>query len=318
MSSVPSCSAPLAHHPVLLTETIDALNIQPDGQYVDGTFGRGGHSRAILAQLNQRGRLLVLDQDPEAIATAHALAATEPRLIVRHSAFADLSRHLNELNWQGQVNGILLDLGVSSPQLDDAERGFSFLRDGPLDMRMNPDAGYSVAEWLKTVRVAELADVLKSYGEERHAKRIARAIIEAQTKSPFTRTHALAEVIAAAHPAWEPDRHPATQSFQALRIFINRELEQLQAVLPQLLPAIAPQGRLAIISFHSLEDRLVKRFIRDAAKGDNYPPNVPVTIDMLRPSLRSIGKAIHASTAELAVNPRARSAVLRVAERLAD
>ncbi len=318
MSSVPSSASPLVHQPVLLTETIDALNIQPDGRYVDGTFGRGGHSRAILARLNEHGRLLVLDQDPEAIATAQALAATEPRLTVRHSPFADLNRYLEALNWQGQVDGILLDLGVSSPQLDDAERGFSFLRDGPLDMRMNPHAGYSVAEWLKTVKVGELADVLKSYGEERHAKRIARAIVEAQAKTPFTRTRQLAEVIAEAHPAWEPDRHPATQSFQALRIFINRELEQLKTVLPQLLPALAVQGRLAIISFHSLEDRLVKRFIRDAAKGDNYPPNVPVTVDMLHPSLRSIGKAIHAGEAELAVNPRARSAVLRVAERLAD
>lgn len=304
------------HQPVLLTEVIEGLNIQASGHYVDGTFGRGGHSQAILQRLNTDGRLLGFDRDPEAVAAGVVLAQQDPRFAMRHCPFAALTTELSALQWHGQVNGILLDLGVSSPQLDAAHRGFSFLRDGPLDMRMDSSTGDSVAVWLKTVKVVELAEVLKTYGEERHAKRIARAIIAAREQQPITTTKQLAEIVAAAHPAWEPDKHPATQTFQALRIFINQELVQLKQVLPQLLTALAPGGRLAIISFHSLEDRLVKRFIRDAAKGDEYPSGVPVTVDMLHPTLKPIGKAIHAGAEELAQNPRARSAVLRIAEKV--
>lgn len=304
------------HLPVLLTETLNYLQIQSDGIYVDCTFGRGGHSRAILNHLGPQGRLLAFDQDPEAIPIAQALAAADSRFQFVHSSFTDLFVCLKEHHWLKSVNGILLDLGISSPQLDNAERGFSFLREGPLDMRMNPTQGESLSDWLANATTSQLATVLQKYGEERYAKRIARAIIQTQDQQGFTSTRQLAEVIAAAHPAWPPDKHPATRSFLALRIFINRELEQLQQVLPQAVAALAPAGRLVVISFHSLEDRIVKRFIRDAVKGDSFPTTVPIPLSALRPTLRTLTKPIFPSAEEIDRNPRARSAVLRVAEKL--
>lgn len=304
------------HQPVLLNEVIDNLNIQADGIYLDGTFGRGGHSRAILERLSPRGRLIVLDQDPEAVLAAEALAATDPRLQFFHTPFVNLKQQIDTLKFFGRLNGILLDLGISSPQLDNSERGFSFLRSGTLDMRMNPQQGQSLQTWLATAKETEIMNILKDFGEERYAKRIARAIVLARATQPLTTTVQLAEIIAAAHPAWEKDKHPATRSFQAFRIFINQELTQLTQVLPQALDALAMGGRLAIISFHSLEDRIVKRFFRDGARGDDFPPDLPVTVDQLRPRLKIIGKPIHPSEAEIQHNIRSRSAVLRVAEKL--
>lgn len=304
------------HQPVLLTEVIDNLNIQPDGIYLDGTFGRGGHSRAILERLSAHGRLIVFDQDPDAIAAAQTLAATDPRLQIFHTPFNHLKQQLESLELFGTLNGILLDLGISSPQLDNSERGFSFLRAGTLDMRMNPQQGQSLQTWLATAKETEIMNILKDFGEERYAKRIARAIVLARATQPLTTTVQLAEIIAAAHPAWEKDKHPATRSFQAFRIFINQELTQLTQVLPQALDALAIGGRLAIISFHSLEDRIVKRFFRDGARGDDFPPDLPVTTDQLHPRLKIIGKPIHPTEAEIQHNIRSRSAVLRVAEKL--
>lgn len=306
----------MPHQPVLLEECLRALNPQPGGYYVDGTFGRGGHSRALLARLDADSRLLGLDQDPQAVHEGERLAQAEPRFQMRHSSFAGLEQQLHALGWMGHVQGILLDLGVSSPQLDEAERGFSFQQDGPLDMRMNPEEGESAAHWLATAKEKTIADVLFRYGDERYSRRIARALVKARQETPLTRTRQLAELVAAAHPRWEPHKHPATRSFQAIRIFINQELEALEAVLPQALEALAPGGRLAIISFHSLEDRLVKRFIRDQAKGDDFPPDLPIPDSALKRRLKPIGKAIHPGTAETDTNPRARSAVLRVAEKL--
>ena len=306
-----------SHIPVLLNEVLDALNIHAEGTYLDCTFGRGGHSRAILQQLGENGRLFALDQDPDAVAEGELLAASDPRFQIIHCPFDQLAHVLSEYKLTRSVDGILLDLGVSSPQLDNAERGFSFMRDGELDMRMNPSEGQSVAEWLQFAKVEDIAQVIKTYGEERHAKRLAKAIVTARELEPLTHTRQLAEIVATAHPQWEEGRHPATRTFQAFRIFINRELEQLAEVLPQTLDLLAPEGRLAVISFHSLEDRIVKRFIRDEVRGDNYPPNFPVTVDMLNPQLRQIGKAVFPSEEEVSRNPRSRSAVLRVAERLA-
>lgn len=305
----------VSHVPVLLNEVIEGLAIQADGIYIDGTFGRGGHSQEILAKLSEKGRLIAFDQDPEAVATGDALQAKDKRFQIIHAPFADMELHIKRLGLMGKITGVLLDLGVSSPQLDTAERGFSFMKDGPLDMRMNPEAGESVATWLAHVKASELARILKIYGEERFAKRIAGEVIKARDEKPITRTHQLAEIIKAAHPRWEIGKHPATKSFQALRIFINKELEQIETVLPQLLEVLAPQGRFAIISFHSLEDRLIKRFIRDGARGDHFPKGLPVTVDQLNQRLRKVGKAIFPSEAEIDANPRARSSVLRIAER---
>ena len=303
-----------SHKPVLLSEVLKALNLQSDGIYVDCTFGRGGHTKAILNHLGTQGKLLAFDQDPEAVQAAQSI--TDERFSIIHSGFEELARFVE--CYLGKVNGIFLDLGVSSPQLDSPERGFSFMRDGPLDMRMNPDSGQSVAEWLSTASMIDIANVLKSYGDERHARRIARAIVAVQGE--LTTTRQLADIITAAVPpipAYKKAmvKHPATLSFQALRIFINRELEQLRQVLPQVLEVLAPGGRLVVISFHSLEDRIVKRFIRDCVRGDDFPIGLPVTKDALNPSLRAIGKPIKASAAEIDENPRARSAIMRVAER---
>jgi 16S rRNA (cytosine1402-N4)-methyltransferase len=304
------------HQPVLLSEAIDFLNIQPDGIYLDGTFGRGGHSRAILARLSAHGRLIAFDQDPEAVEAAQLLAATDSRLRIVHTPFVNLKQQLESLELFGKLNGILLDLGISSPQLDNSERGFSFLRAGTLDMRMNPQQGQSLQTWLETAKETEIMNILKDFGEERYAKRIARAIMTARAVQPLTTTVQLAEIIAAAHPAWEKDKHPATRSFQAFRIFINQELAQLTQVLPQALDALAVGGRLAVISFHSLEDRIVKRFFRDAARGDDFPPDLPVTMDQLHPRLKILGKPISPSETEIQHNIRSRSAVLRGAEKL--
>ena len=306
------------HRPVLFDETLAALAIRADGIYIDGTFGRGGHAGAILERLGPEGRLLGLDKDPEAVAEGERRFGADERFAIERDSFAQLGRHVKQRGWQGKVNGILLDLGVSSPQLDDAARGFSFRLDGELDMRMDPEQGRSAAQWLAEAAEREIADVLYQYGEERHSRRIARAIVATRAEAPITRTAQLAEIIRAAHPSWEPGRDPATKSFQGIRIFINAELDDLRACLPQALEALAPGGRLAVISFHSLEDRIVKRFMRDEARGDAFPPDLPVPQSALNPRLRVVGKAIHASEREVAENPRARSAVLRVAERLPD
>ncbi len=305
-----------AHRPVLLDEALEALQVRPAGRYVDGTFGRGGHSGEILKRLGGEGRLLVMDRDPAAIAAAEQRFAAERRITIRRGSFAMLRQEVAQLGWLGRVDGVLLDLGVSSPQLDDPLRGFSFRADGPLDMRMDPDTGESAAQWLARAEEGEIARVLKVFGEERYARRIARALIQARAEAPIRTTGRLAELIAAAVPSREPGKDPATRSFQAIRIHVNGELDALSACLPQLPDVLAPGGRLAIISFHSLEDRLVKRFIREQARGDAFPPDLPVTAAQLQPRLRTVGKARQPSAAETAQNPRARSAVLRVAERL--
>jgi 16S rRNA (cytosine1402-N4)-methyltransferase len=304
------------HRPVLLEECVEALAVRPDGCYVDGTFGRGGHSRAILARLGPAGRLLGLDRDPEALAAGQELADQDPRFSMERGRFAELGAVAERAGLSGRIHGILLDIGVSSPQLDDPARGFSFSADGPLDMRMDPDSGESAAEWLAVASEAEIARVLRELGEERFAGRIARALVQARLRGPIRSTRALATLCEAAVPTREPGKHPATRSFQAIRIHINRELEELATCLAQVCDLLAAGGRLAVISFHSLEDRIVKRFIRDQARGERFPRGVPVTAAEAHPRLRPIGRAIHASPAEVAANPRSRSAVLRVAERL--
>lgn len=306
-----------AHAPVLLDECIAGLAIRADGIYMDGTFGRGGHSAAILAQLGPEGRLYAVDKDATAVAYGRDRFADEPRLQLAQRSFAELLDHAREQGVAGRVDGLLLDLGVSSPQLDDAGRGFSFMQDGPLDMRMNRDAGPSAAEWLAEAPAADITRVLKEYGEERFAKRIAHAVVTTRDESPITTTAQLARLIAEASPVHDKHKHPATRSFQAIRIFINRELEDLQALLADSLELLAVGARLVIISFHSLEDRIVKRFMRDAARGDELPRGLPVPDSARNPKLKLIGKAIRAGEAEVAANPRARSAVLRIAERLA-
>jgi len=303
-----------AHAPVLLEETLAGLAIRPEGMYVDGTYGRGGHARAVLARLGAGGRLVVLDRDPEAIADAQRHLGRDPRVRIHHATFDRIA----ELAGRGVVDGVLLDLGVSSPQLDDPARGFSFLRDGPLDMRMDPGSGRSAAEFLAAATEAEIASVIADYGEERYARRIARSIVEARSRAPLGRTAALADLVAAAIPARlrEPGKHPATRTFQALRIHVNQELELIERGLAAALEALAPDGRLAVISFHSLEDRRVKRFMRGHALGDPVWRGLPNAPAAARPLLALVGKAQHAAAAEVAANPRARSAVLRVARKV--
>lgn len=306
-----------AHRPVLLEEALQALNIKPNGHYVDGTFGRGGHSGALVARLDQDGRLLALDKDPAAVAEAKRRYGEDTRFTIRQASFANLKQEVTTLGWLGQVDGILLDLGVSSPQLDDASRGFSFQKNGPLDMRMDPSQGPSVATWLAEAREQDIARVLKEFGEERFAKRIARAIVKARAENSITTTGQLAAIVAAAVPSREPGKDPATRSFQAIRIFINKELDDLKACLGQVLDVLKPGGRLVVISFHSLEDRLIKRFIREQEKGDSFPLDLPVTQIQLQPRLRAVGKPVRPNEDEIRANPRARSAIMRVAERLA-
>ena len=286
-----------------------------DGYYVDGTFGRGGHSREILAVLGQGGHLLAVDKDPQAIEVAEQLKEGDDRFDFVHDSFARLPHQLHRMGIDA-VDGILLDLGVSSPQLDEGERGFSFSHDGPLDMRMDTSRGQTAAEWLASASHGEIASVLREYGEERHAGRIANAILRARDVAPITTTGRLATIVSEANPSWEKHKHPATRAFQGIRRFINREIEDLKAFLDTVLDILKPGGRLVIISFHSLEDRLVKRFIRDMARGQQPPRGVPVRDSEVQRKLRPIGSAIRANETEVAENPRARSAVMRVAERL--
>ena len=310
---LPVSQSPAGHLPVLYTQVLDGLRVIENGTYLDGTFGRGGHARGVLEQLGPGGRLLVMDKDPEAIAVAERDFAPDPRVSIFRGSFADL------LHWTATadgLDGVLFDLGVSSPQLDVAERGFSFGKDGPLDMRMDPDSGESAAQWLNRVEERELMDVLWTYGEERQGRRIARAIIARRDKQPFTRTAELAELIASVMPRGKDKIHPATRSFQAIRIHINRELADLEAGLDAAMARLKPGGRLAVISFHSLEDRIVKQFMNRHAKAPPSNRRLPELAAFV-PTLDLVGGAIKAEDDELAVNPRSRSAVLRVAEKRA-
>ncbi len=304
------------HITVLLNEAVEALVTDTSGFYVDGTFGRGGHSGLILQSLAADGKLLGIDKDLAAIATASARFGSDSRFAIAHGSFAELAHLVAARGLVGKVTGVLLDLGVAPPQLDEAERGFSFMQDGPLDMRMDQTRGLSAAEWINSASEEDITWVLKEYGEERFAKRMARAIVAERQKVPFTRTKHLAEVIKAANPAWEKGKHPATRAFQAIRIQVNNELGDLDSVLEQALEVLAPGGRLVVISFHSLEDREVKRFIRRQEQGDPVPKGLPIRDDQLNKRMRSLGKAIKASEAEVSANARSRSAVMRVAEKL--
>jgi 16S rRNA (cytosine1402-N4)-methyltransferase len=308
------------HLPVLLTEVIDGLQVQADGIYMDCTFGRGGHTRALLDMLGPHGRVVAIDRDTEAVAAGRALAVEDPRLIVEHANFDRAASVAAELGVTGKVGGVLFDLGVSSPQLEDVTRGFSFQDDGPLDMRMDQSAGESAAEWLANADDEEIARVLRDYGEERHARRIARAIVAEGNRAPIETTRRLADIVAAAQPRVRGRRgarlkHPATRTFQAIRIHINGELQALDAALEQVPDILAAEGRLAVISFHSLEDRRVKRFMRARSRGPTAPKGMPVVPAGAPPVLRTVGRAIRASSDEVRSNPRARSAVLRIAAR---
>lgn len=305
------------HTTVLLDQAVEALAIKAGDCVVDGTVGRGGHSALILDSLGEGGRLVAFDKDVEAIGYVEARFEGDARFSVHHASFADLADVLEELQLKGRVAGLLLDLGVSSPQLDVAERGFSFMNDGPLDMRMDQSSGQSAADWLAVADEADIASVLKEYGEERFAKRIARAIVETRKASPITTTLQLAQLIEKASPVREKHKHPATRSFQAIRIFINRELEDLKDCLERSLDVLAVGARLVVISFHSLEDRIVKRFMREQSQGKRLPKGVPVMHEETGARLRLVGKAIKPGEAEIAENPRARSAVMRIAEVLA-
>jgi len=306
------------HVTVLLNEAVDGLAIKPDGIYIDGTFGRGGHSRHILSKLGENGRLIAIDRDPRAIATAEALKAEDPRFDIVHGPFSGLAEYVKEMGLAGKVDGVLLDLGVSSPQLDDAERGFSFMRDGPLDMRMDPTTGISAADWLAKADVDDIGWALKTFGEEKFAYRIARAIVADREETPFTRTLQLAQLIERLCPKREKKKHPATRSFQGIRIYINSELEEIHKVLDGALDILAIGGQLSVISFHSLEDRIVKRFIRKHEKGPTYPAGLPLTDAQMQAgkNIKAVGKAIKPSAHEIDLNPRARSSVLRVAVKL--
>jgi len=311
-------SSSFRHITVLLDEAVEGLAVRAEGCYLDGTFGRGGHSRLILERLGPDGRLLGFDKDPLAIATGNALAAEDGRFVVVQRSFAELGEEVAVRGLAGKVSGILLDLGVSSPQLDDAERGFSFMNDGPLDMRMNPDAGVSAAQFIASATEEEIARVFKEYGEERFAKRMARAVVLRRAEQPFERTADLAQVLTVANPAWEKGKNPATRAFQGLRIFVNNELGDLEVGLDAALEALEVGGRLVVISFHSLEDRIVKLFMRKHAKGeqDKLPRDLPIIPKAFEPRLKLIGKAQFASEAEQKANPRSRSAVMRIAEKM--
>jgi 16S rRNA (cytosine1402-N4)-methyltransferase len=309
---LPGLHSPVLHVPVMFVQVMDGLRIRKDGTYLDGTFGRGGHARGVLERLNDGGRLLLMDKDPEAIRVAEHAFGADARVAIRRGSFIDLAHW--DLAQQG-LDGILFDLGVSSPQLDVAERGFSFGKDGPLDMRMDPESGESAAQWLARADEREIADVLWTYGEEKQSRRIARAIVARRGETPLLRTAQLADLIASVVPRGAQKIHPATRSFQAIRIFINRELEDLERGLDAACAALKPGGRLAVISFHSLEDRIVKRFIAARAKAPPANRRMPVEI-AFTPTLRMIGDAQKATEAETAANPRARSAVLRVAEKI--
>mgnify|MGYP000451124771 FL=1 len=311
-------SQTFSHITVLLEEAVKELVTDRDGFYIDGTFGRGGHSARILAELSDNGRLMAIDKDPQAISHASERFADEPRFSIEHGSFAQLQSFVEQRGLMGKVTGVLLDLGVSSPQLDDPDRGFSFINDGPLDMRMDTTSGESAADWINRAGEQEIADVIYQYGEERFSRRMARAIVAEREQAPITTTARLAKIIAEANPRWEKGKNPATRAFQGIRIHINRELEDVEQCLDQALEVLAPGGKLVVISFHSLEDRIVKRFIRRHVKGDEHlPPGVPVTDEMLKRRLKSAGKAVRAGKDELNQNPRARSAVMRAAIKLA-
>jgi 16S rRNA (cytosine1402-N4)-methyltransferase len=306
------------HITVLLEEAVEALAVRADGCYLDGTFGRGGHSRLILQNLGPEGRLLGFDKDPQAIATGQTLAAEDGRFVIVQRSFAELGAEAQARGLAGKVSGILLDLGVSSPQLDDPERGFSFMNDGPLDMRMDPSRGVSAAQFVNTAPAEEIARVFKEFGEERFSRRMAGAVVARRETQPFERTGDLAEVLKVANPAWEKGKNPATRAFQGLRIHVNNELGDLEAGLEAALEALEVGGRLVVISFHSLEDRIVKLFMRKLVKGeaDNLPRNLPIRHQAFESRIKLIGKAQFASDDETRANPRSRSAVMRVAEKL--
>lgn len=306
------------HTTVLLNEAVEQLAIVADGCYVDGTFGRGGHSRLILSRLGKQGQLIGFDKDPLAINTGNLLMAEDKRFSIIQNSFAAMKEELEKRGLAGKVSGVLLDLGVSSPQLDDADRGFSFNQDGPLDMRMNPMSGISAKDWIASASEDEISRVFKDYGEERFAKRMARAVVQRRDIKPFERTLDLAEVITVANPAWEKGKHPATRAFQAIRIFVNNELGDLEHGLQAALDVLAVGGRLAVISFHSLEDRIVKQFMRKQVKGeaDQLPRDLPIQVKPFEAKLHIISKPIYASEQEVKNNPRSRSAVLRTAEKL--
>ncbi len=310
-------NTPFSHVSVLLNECIDALAIKPDGIYIDATFGRGGHSGKILENLGAEGRLIAFDRDPQAIEAAQRFA-DDQRFTIVHEPFGEMARVISEMSLTGKIDGVLMDLGVSSPQLDDAERGFSFMKDGPLDMRMDTSRGQSAAQWLAEADEQDITQVIKEFGEEKFGKRIAHAIVETRQTTPLTRTAQLAELIDKAVPVKDKFKHPATRAFQGIRIYINAELEQLRVGLKAAVDVLAKDGRLAVISFHSLEDRLVKRFIKDQSRGKVVPANLPVTqaeIDADK-VLRAMSKAIKPTKEEIAQNVRSRSSVLRVAEKL--
>jgi len=303
------------HQAVLLQEALASLNIQPSGNYIDATFGRGGHSRAILQQLNENGRLIALDQDPEAVAFAGQVFGDDPRFSIEHCNFNQVADVVSRLGLVGKIDGVLMDLGVSSPQLDDAGRGFSFLRSGPLDMRMDSSQGETARQWLARVKAADLIRVLKKYGEEKFARRIATAIVEQRAQREITETGELADIISAAVPVKEKHKHPATRSFQAIRIYLNAELQAIEQGLAGVVSVLAGGARLSVISFHSLEDRIVKRFMRDVSSRPKIPAGLPIMEADIEVPFRLVGKPVTASAEELAVNPRARSARLRVLEK---
>jgi 16S rRNA (cytosine1402-N4)-methyltransferase len=306
-----------AHLSVLLNESIVGLDIKPDGIYIDATFGRGGHSKLILEHLSENGRLIALDRDPEAIKAAEVLG-DDKRFQIEHVTFSQIVEVTEKLNLHGKVDGILMDLGVSSPQLDDAARGFSFMRNGPLDMRMDPSKGISAAEWLKYADEDDICQVIKEFGEEKFGRRIANAIVNTRQENPLTTTLQLAELIDQAVPVKDKFKHPATRSFQGIRIYINSELEEIREGLKGALSSLKSGGRLAVISFHSLEDRLVKRFMREQSRGKQFPARMPITEAEIQASraMKLIGKAHKPSAQELEHNNRARSSVMRVAEKL--
>ena len=310
------------HISVLLHESIDGLAIKPDGTYIDGTFGRGGHSRTILSKLGPNGRLFSIDRDPQAIAEAQKI--DDPRFTIVHGPFSGIAEYAERYDLVGKVDGVLFDLGVSSPQLDDAERGFSFMKDGPLDMRMDPTSGLPVSEWLANADLDDITWVIREFGEDKHARRIAKAIVayrENEENEPLTRTGQLAKLISEAAPkSFKEKKHPATRSFQAFRIYINSELEEIDKALNGAMNVLAPEGRLSVISFHSLEDRMVKRFMRKESKGPEVPHGIPLTQDQIKAlgsaNLKTVGKAIKPTEQEVDMNPRSRSSVLRIAEKL--
>ena len=305
------------HTTVLLKEAVEALVTDADGFYVDGTFGRGGHSAKLLSKVSENGIVLAIDKDLQAIESGRERFKQDSRLRLVHGSFADMSNFVDDQAHMGKVSGVLLDLGVSSPQLDEADRGFSFMRDGPLDMRMDTSAGLSAAEWIASAEEQEISRVIKEYGEERFARRMASAVVRERSKTPITITVQLASILAAAHPAWERGKHPATKAFQAIRIFINRELDDLEVLLSRVIDVLQVGGRLVVISFHSLEDRRVKRFIRDQERGIKLPKNLPVKDVERGVRLKKVGKAVKPTDLEVGDNIRSRSAVMRVAERVA-